>query len=152
MPAASRGHIQRGISEGAVPLADGRNLRSALGGCFIGPTILDHAHPEMSIACDEIFGPVLTVLRVESLDDAIEIVNHSRYGNASSIFTTSGGAARHYSSRVDAGMIGVNIGVAAPMAFFPFAGWKQSFFGDMHAHGKDAVSFYTEQKVIMSRW
>ena len=146
------GHIQRGISEGAVPLADGRSLRNELGGYFLGPTILDHATPDMSIACDEIFGPVLTVLRVRTLEEAIETVNRSRYGNASSIFTASGGAAREYTSRVEAGMVGVNIGVAPPMAFFPFAGWKQSFFGDLHAHGKDAVAFYTEQKVIMSRW
>jgi len=146
------GHIQRGISEGAVALTDGRSLRNSMGGYFVGPTILDHAHPNMSIACDEIFGPVLTVLRVPTLEEAIQTVNRSRYGNASSIFTASGGAAREYTSRVEAGMVGVNIGVAAPMAFFPFAGWKQSFFGDLHAHGKDAVSFYTEQKVIMSRW
>ncbi len=146
------GHIQRGISEGAVPLTDGRSLRTSIGSYFVGPTILDHAHPDMSIACDEIFGPVLTVLRVDTLDEAIEIVNRSRFGNASVIFTDSGSAAREYSSRVEAGMVGINIGVAAPMAFFPFAGWKQSFFGDLHAHGKDAVSFYTEQKVIMSRW
>jgi malonate-semialdehyde dehydrogenase (acetylating)/methylmalonate-semialdehyde dehydrogenase len=146
------GHIQRGISEGATAIADGRNLRTLAGGCFLGPTILDHARPEMSVACDEIFGPVLTVLRVETLEDAIQIVNRSRFGNSSSIFTASGAAAREYSSRVEAGMVGVNVGVAAPMAFFPFAGWKQSFFGDLHAHGKDAVAFYTEQKVIMSRW
>ncbi|MFM2125984.1 MAG: hypothetical protein RL328_2435 [Acidobacteriota bacterium] len=146
------GHIQRGIADGAVPLADGRSLRTALGSYFVGPTILDHAHPDMSVACDEIFGPVLTVLRVQSLEEAIQLVNRSRFGNASSIFTDSGSAAREYTSRVEAGMVGVNIGVAAPMAFFPFAGWKQSFFGDLHAHGKDAVSFYTEQKVIMSRW
>jgi malonate-semialdehyde dehydrogenase (acetylating)/methylmalonate-semialdehyde dehydrogenase len=146
------GHIQRGISEGAVPLADGRSLRNTLGGYFVGPTILDHAKPEMSVACDEIFGPVLTVLRVPTLEEAIVTVNRSRYGNASAIFTSSGGAAREYTSRVEAGMVGVNIGVAAPMAFFPFSGWKQSFFGDLHAHGKDAVAFYTEQKVIMTRW
>jgi malonate-semialdehyde dehydrogenase (acetylating)/methylmalonate-semialdehyde dehydrogenase len=146
------GHIQRGISEGAVPLADGRSLRSAMGGHFVGPTILDHAQPEMSIACDEIFGPVLTVLRVGTLEEAITLVNRSRFGNSSSIFTSSGTAAREYSARVEAGMVGVNIGIAAPMAFFPFAGWKGSFFGDLHAHGKDAVAFYTEQKVIMTRW
>lgn len=146
------GHIQRGISEGAVALMDGRTLRSTMGGHFVGPTILDHANTGMSIACDEIFGPVLTVLRVPTLESAIQTVNASRFGNASSIFTGNGGAAREYTSRVEAGMVGVNIGVAAPMAFFPFAGWKQSFFGDLHAHGKDAVAFYTEQKVIMSRW
>jgi malonate-semialdehyde dehydrogenase (acetylating)/methylmalonate-semialdehyde dehydrogenase len=146
------GHIQRGIAEGAVPLTDGRSLRTSISSYFVGPTILDHANPDMSVACDEIFGPVLTVLRVDTLEEAIQIVNSSRFGNASAIFTDSGSAAREYTSRVEAGMVGINIGVAAPMAFFPFAGWKQSFFGDLHAHGKDAVSFYTEQKVIMSRW
>ncbi len=145
-------YIQRGISEGAVPLCDGRKLRTEQGGYFLGPTIFDHAKPQMSIANDEIFGPLLTVIRVETLDDAIRVVNRSPFGNASSIFTTNGGAAREFSSRVEAGMVGINVGVAAPMAFFPFAGWKQSFFGDLHAHGKDAIAFYTEQKVIMSRW
>jgi malonate-semialdehyde dehydrogenase (acetylating)/methylmalonate-semialdehyde dehydrogenase len=106
----------------------------------------------MTIAREEIFGPVLSVIRVSTLNDAIELVNRSPFGNATSIFTGSGKAAREYSSRIEAGMVGVNIGVAAPMAFFPFAGWKNSFFGDLHAHGKDAVAFYTEQKVIMSRW
>jgi malonate-semialdehyde dehydrogenase (acetylating)/methylmalonate-semialdehyde dehydrogenase len=145
-------YIQRGISEGAVALCDGRTLRPEQGGFFLGPTIFDHATPQMSIANDEIFGPVLTVIRAETLEEAIRIVNRSPYGNASSIFTSSGAAAREYSSRVEAGMVGINVGVAAPMAFFPFAGWKQSFFGDLHAHGKDAVAFYTEQKVIISRW
>jgi malonate-semialdehyde dehydrogenase (acetylating)/methylmalonate-semialdehyde dehydrogenase len=146
------GYIQRGIAEGARPLTDGRLLRRDCGGYFLGPTILDEATPGMAIACEEIFGPVLTVIRVPSLEAAIALVNRSRFGNASSIFTASGAAAREYCSRVEAGMVGVNIGVAAPMAFFPFVGWKQSFFGDLHAHGKDAVAFYTEQKVIMSRW
>ncbi len=106
----------------------------------------------MTIAREEIFGPVLSVIRVNSLTDAIALVNQSRFGNATSIFTASGKAAREYSSRVEVGMIGINVGVAAPMAFFPFAGWKNSFFGDLHAHGKDAVMFYTEQKVLMTRW
>jgi len=146
------GYIQRGISEGAVALTDGRLLRRERGGYFLGPTIFDHATPDMAIACDEIFGPVLTVIRVENLEEAIALVNRSRFGNSTSIFTSNGGAAREYSSRIEAGMVGVNVGVAAPMAFFPFAGWKQSFFGDLHAHGKDGIAFYTEQKVIMSRW
>jgi malonate-semialdehyde dehydrogenase (acetylating)/methylmalonate-semialdehyde dehydrogenase len=106
----------------------------------------------MTIAREEIFGPVLSVIRVKTLEDAIAQVNSSRFGNATSIFTSSGKAAREYSSRVEVGMIGVNVGVAAPMAFFPFAGWKNSFFGDLHAHGGDAVMFYTEQKVLMTRW
>ncbi|MEP7354703.1 MAG: CoA-acylating methylmalonate-semialdehyde dehydrogenase [Acidobacteriota bacterium] len=146
------GYVQRGIAEGAVALCDGRAMRTEKGGYFLGPTIFDHAKPEMSIATDEIFGPVLAVIRVDTLDEAITVVNRSRFGNSSSIFTESGSAAREYSSRVEAGMVGINVGVAAPMAFFPFAGWKQSFFGDLHAHGKDAVAFYTEQKVIMTRW
>ena len=146
------GCIEKGVAEGATPLCDGREFRSPAGGFFLGPTIFDHVTPEMTIAREEIFGPVLSVIRVDSLDDAIGLVNRSPFGNATSIFTGSGKAAREYSSRIEVGMVGVNVGVAAPMAFFPFAGWKNSFFGDLHAHGKDAVSFYTEQKVIMSRW
>jgi malonate-semialdehyde dehydrogenase (acetylating) / methylmalonate-semialdehyde dehydrogenase len=148
-----RGYIDKGIAEGAVPLCDGRDhhLENS-SGRFVGPTIFDGVTPEMTIAREEIFGPVLSVIRVPTLNDAIELVNRSAFGNATSIFTASGKAAREYSSRIEAGMVGVNVGVAAPMAFFPFAGWKNSFFGDLHAHGKDAVSFYTEQKVIMSRW
>jgi malonate-semialdehyde dehydrogenase (acetylating)/methylmalonate-semialdehyde dehydrogenase len=145
------GYIEKGVAEGATPLVDGRERKSN-GGFFLGPTIFDKVTPQMTIGREEIFGPVLSVMRVNTLDDAIELVNRSPFGNATSIFTSSGKSAREYSSRCEAGMVGVNVGVAAPMAFFPFAGWKNSFFGDLHAHGKDAVSFYTEQKVIMSRW
>jgi len=145
-------YVEKGVAEGATPLVDGRTRKAPSEGFFLGPTIFDHVTPEMTIAREEIFGPVLSVIRVNSLDDAIDLVNRSPFGNATSIFTTSGKAAREYSSRVEVGMVGVNVGVAAPMAFFPFAGWKNSFFGDLHAHGKDAVAFYTEQKVIMSRW
>jgi malonate-semialdehyde dehydrogenase (acetylating)/methylmalonate-semialdehyde dehydrogenase len=144
-------YVEKGVAEGATPLIDGRACKLS-GGFFLGPTIFDHVTPEMTIAKDEIFGPVLSVIRVNTLDDAIALVNRSPFGNATTIFTASGKAAREYSSRCEVGMVGVNVGVAAPMAFFPFAGWKNSFFGDLHAHGKDAVSFYTEQKVIMSRW
>jgi malonate-semialdehyde dehydrogenase (acetylating)/methylmalonate-semialdehyde dehydrogenase len=146
------GYVEKGVAEGAVPLVDGRKHKPAGSGYFLGPTIFDHVTPEMTIAREEIFGPVLSVMRVKTLDDAIELVNRSPYGNATAIFTASGKSAREYSSRCEVGMVGVNVGVAAPMAFFPFAGWKHSFFGDLHAHGKDAVVFYTEQKVIMSRW
>jgi malonate-semialdehyde dehydrogenase (acetylating)/methylmalonate-semialdehyde dehydrogenase len=145
------GYVEKGVAEGAVPLVDGRQNRPS-GGHFLGPTIFDHVTPQMTIAREEIFGPVLSVMRVATLDDAIELVNRSPFGNATAIFTSSGKSAREYSSRCEVGMVGVNVGVAAPMAFFPFAGWKNSFFGDLHAHGKDAVAFYTEQKVIMSRW
>ena len=146
------GYIDKGVEEGAKPILDGRKSAPKGDGFFLGPTIFDGVKPEMTIAKDEIFGPVLSVIRVKTLEEAIELVNQSPFGNASSIFTSSGKAARDYSSRVEAGMVGINVGVAAPMAFFPFAGWKNSFFGDLHAHGKDAVGFYTEQKVIMSRW
>ena len=144
-------YIEKGVAEGATPLVDGRETKTA-GGFHLGPTIFDHVTPEMTVAREEIFGPVLAVMRVGTLDEAIELVNRSPFGNATAIFTASGKAAREYSSRIEVGMVGINVGVAAPMAFFPFAGWKSSFFGDLHAHGKDAVAFYTEQKVIMSRW
>ena len=145
------GYVEKGVAEGAVPLVDGRKNKPE-GGYFLGPTIFDKVTPQMTIAREEIFGPVLSVMRVDTLDDAIALVNSSPFGNATAIFTSSGKSAREYSSRCEVGMVGVNVGVAAPMAFFPFAGWKNSFFGDLHAHGKDAVGFYTEQKVIMSRW
>ena len=145
------GYIEKGVAEGATPLVDGREIKRA-GGFYLGPTIFDHVTPEMTIAREEIFGPVLSVMRVGTLDEAIRLVNRSPFGNATAIFTASGQAAREYSSRIEVGMVGINVGVAAPMAFFPFAGWKNSFFGDLHAHGKDAVAFYTEQKVVMSRW
>jgi malonate-semialdehyde dehydrogenase (acetylating) / methylmalonate-semialdehyde dehydrogenase len=146
------GYIDKGVEEGAKPLLDGRASKPKGDGFFLGPTIFDGVKPDMTIAKDEIFGPVLSVIRVKTLDEAIELVNRSPFGNATSIFTSNGKAAREYSSRVEAGMVGINVGVAAPMAFFPFAGWKNSFFGDLHAHGKDAVMFYTEQKVLMTRW
>jgi malonate-semialdehyde dehydrogenase (acetylating)/methylmalonate-semialdehyde dehydrogenase len=106
----------------------------------------------MTIAKEEIFGPVLSVIRAETLDEAINLVNSSPFGNTTTIYTSDGRSAREYASRIEVGMVGVNMAVAAPMAFFPFTGWKQSFFGDLHAHGKDAVAFYTEQKVVMTRW
>jgi malonate-semialdehyde dehydrogenase (acetylating)/methylmalonate-semialdehyde dehydrogenase len=146
------GYIEKGVAEGAKPLCDGRGAGKGSKGFFVGPTIFDNVTPQMTIAKEEIFGPVLSVIRVKSLDDAIELVNSSKFGNTTSIFTGDGKSARDYASRIECGMVGVNIGVAAPMAFFPFSGWKQSFFGDLHAHGKDAVGFYTEQKVVMTRW
>ena len=151
------GYIEKGIAEGAHLLVDGRermhgdNARSNLG-YFIGPTVFDGVAPDMTIAREEIFGPVLSVIHVKDLEEAIALVNSSAFGNTTSIFTSDGKSAREYASRIEVGMVGVNVGVAAPMAFFPFSGWKNSFYGDLHAHGRDAVAFYTEQKVIMSRW
>jgi malonate-semialdehyde dehydrogenase (acetylating)/methylmalonate-semialdehyde dehydrogenase len=118
----------------------------------VGPTILDDVTPEMEVAREEIFGPVVTLMHVESLDEAIGLVNSSRYGNGTSIFTENGAAVRKYRHDVEVGMIGVNIGVAAPVAFFPFSGWKDSFLGDTHAHGTDAIEFYTRKKTVTSRY
>jgi malonate-semialdehyde dehydrogenase (acetylating) / methylmalonate-semialdehyde dehydrogenase len=147
------GWIEKGIAEGADLILDGREAPAANGpGCFLGPTIFDNVTPDMDIAREEIFGPVLSLVHVKDLDEALAVVNASRYGNATSIFSTSGKAVRQYKYHVQAGMVGVNIGVAAPMAFFSFTGWKDSFFGDLHAHGGDAISFFTEKKTIISRW
>jgi malonate-semialdehyde dehydrogenase (acetylating)/methylmalonate-semialdehyde dehydrogenase len=145
--------IERGAADGASVLVDGREVSGAQpGGSFVGPTIIDEVRPEMDIAQEEVFGPVLAVIRAGSLDEAIEIVNASRFGNGTSIFTESGASVRRYRHEVQAGMIGVNIGVAAPVAFFPFSGWKDSFLGDLHAHGPDAVEFFTRKKTVTSRW
>jgi len=151
------GYIEKGVEEGAQLLVDGRERMNADGtndgrGYFVGPTVFGGVKPDMTIAREEIFGPVLSVIRVDNLEEAIALVNSSAFGNTTSIFTSDGKSAREYASRIEVGMVGVNVGVAAPMAFFPFSGWKNSFFGDLHAHGRDAVAFYTEQKVIMSRW
>jgi malonate-semialdehyde dehydrogenase (acetylating)/methylmalonate-semialdehyde dehydrogenase len=122
------------------------------GGTLIGPSIVVAADPESDLAREELFGPLLTVVRAPDLDAALEFVNGSRYGNAGSIFTSSGGAARSYRYSAEAGMLGVNVGVAAPVAWFPFSGWKDSIDGDLHANGRDAVEFYTRKKVVTTRW
>jgi malonate-semialdehyde dehydrogenase (acetylating)/methylmalonate-semialdehyde dehydrogenase len=147
-----RGWIDRGLEEGATLAVDGRAPDANPDGAFVGPTILDGVRPEMEVAQEEIFGPVLGVISADSLDEAIEIVNSSRYGNGTSIFTESGAAVRRYRADVEVGMIGVNVGVAAPVAFFPFTGWKASFLGDLHAQAGDAVDFYTRKKTVTSRW
>ena len=146
-----RGYIDLGEEEGATVVLDGREPPLEKG-FFMGPTILDRVKGEMRVAREEIFGPVLSVVRVESLDEAIEFTNGSPFGNACSIFTENGAAVRHWREKVEAGMLGVNIGVAAPMAFFPFNGVKNSFYGDLHATGKDGVRFFTENKVEITRW
>jgi malonate-semialdehyde dehydrogenase (acetylating)/methylmalonate-semialdehyde dehydrogenase len=146
------GYIEAGEKEGAKLVRDGRKDANPKEGYFLGPSIFDHVKPEMKIAREEIFGPVLSVVRAKDLDDALSIVNGAEHGNASSIYTKSGAAAKKYSATVQTGMVGVNLGVPAPVAIFPFAGWKSSFFGDAHALGKDGVRFYTETKVITARW
>ncbi len=146
-----KGYVDSGEEEGATVLLDGRKP-PVESGFFMGATLLDNVTPGMRVAREEIFGPVLSVVRVDSLDDAIEFTNGSQFGNACSIYTENGAAVRHWRERVQAGMLGVNIGVAAPMAFFPFNGIKNSFYGDLHATGKDGVRFFTEHKVEAVRW
>ncbi|HSC03958.1 MAG TPA: CoA-acylating methylmalonate-semialdehyde dehydrogenase [Solirubrobacteraceae bacterium] len=148
-----RDWIERGVDGGAKLALDGRG--SAGGdpsGSYVGPTILDDVTAQMDIAQEEVFGPVLCVIQASTLDEAIGVVNASRFGNGTSIFTESGASVRRFRHQVQAGMVGVNIGVAAPVAFFPFSGWKDSFLGDLHAHGTDAVEFYTRKKTVTSRW
>jgi len=146
--------IELGESEGAVVALDGREHPAAEGsaGYFVGPTIFENVRPQMQIANEEVFGPVLCMLKAASLDDALEIIEKNPYGNAASIFTRSGKAAREFKYRVSCGNVGINVGVAAPMAFFPFAGMKDSFFGDLHGQGRDAIRFFTDYKVIIERW
>jgi malonate-semialdehyde dehydrogenase (acetylating)/methylmalonate-semialdehyde dehydrogenase len=146
----ARDRITRWIDRAPRVLVDGRE-NAPQPGCFIGPTIVEVDRDDPIIA-EEVFGPMLAIVQAYSLDDAIEIVNTSRYGNGTSIFTESGASVRRYRHDVQAGMVGVNIGVAAPVAFFPFSGWKDSFLGDLHAHGTDAVEFYTRKKTITSRY
>jgi len=142
--------IERGIEAGADLLLDGRDCD--LPGAFVGPTIFDNVPHDSALAMEEIFGPVLSILRVESLEDAIAVTHRSPYGNMAVMFTDSGYAANKFKDTAGAGMIGINVGVPAPMAVFPFCGWKDSFFGTLHPNGEDSVRFYTEGRIIVSRW
>jgi malonate-semialdehyde dehydrogenase (acetylating)/methylmalonate-semialdehyde dehydrogenase len=149
------GWIERGLEDGATLLVDGRSPAgngSSAEGSFVGPTILADVSPDAPIVGEEVFGPVLTVVHADSLDEALEIVNRSRFGNGASIFTENAAAVRRFRHEVEAGMVGINIGVAAPVSFFPFSGWKDSFLGDLHAHGPDAIEFYTRKKTVTSRY
>ncbi len=153
-PARERiaGAIERAVANGAELLLDGRGTDPGPGGTLLGATILGNVGPGSEAVEEEIFGPVLSVIEVDTLGEAIATINRSRFGNGTSIFTESGAAVRAFRRDVEVGMIGVNIGVAAPVAFFPFSGWKDSFLGDLHAHGPDAVEFYTRKKTVTSRW
>ncbi len=146
--------IQAGVDDGAQIVLDGRGRKvdGFAEGSFVGPTILDGVTSEMTVAKDEIFGPVLSIMHVPDFDSAVEAINASRYGNAASLFTSSGKAAREFKYRVRAGNIGINIGVAAASASFPFGGQKESFFGDLHGQGLDGVEFYTDKKILIERW
>ena len=146
--------ITQGIGDGGKALSDGRGTRvpGAPHGFYLGATVIDEVDPTAKLAQTEVFGPVLSILRAETLDHAIEIANASAFGNGTAIFTTSGHAAREFKHRVKAGMVGINVGVPAPMAMFPFSGWDQSFYGDLHVQGRDGVRFYTRTKTVTSRW
>jgi malonate-semialdehyde dehydrogenase (acetylating)/methylmalonate-semialdehyde dehydrogenase len=146
--------ISRGVESGAKLVLDGRDVRvpARPQGAFVGPTVFDHVPADSFLAREEIFGPVVTVLRAKDLDEAITLANVSPFGNSASLFTTSGAAARVFRQRIECGMLGLNLGVPAPMAYFSFGGWKSSLFGDLHAHGPDAVAFYTKKKVVTERW
>jgi malonate-semialdehyde dehydrogenase (acetylating)/methylmalonate-semialdehyde dehydrogenase len=145
------GYVDKGVAEGAELVVDGRREMSRPG-FFLGPTILDRVKPEMAVGHEEIFGPVLSVSRAATLDEAIAQANRMALGNMATIFTQSGKAAREFRDRVEAGMTGINVPIAQPFAFFPFSGWKGSFFGDLHVHGTDGIDFYTRKKVVVTRW
>jgi malonate-semialdehyde dehydrogenase (acetylating)/methylmalonate-semialdehyde dehydrogenase len=148
------GYIDQGVKEGAKLVIDGRGLRvrGAEDGYFLGTTLFDHVTPEMKIYRDEIFGPVLVVLRAQTLEDAIALVNRNPYANGTAIFTESGGAARRFENEIQVGMVGVNVPIPVPVAFYSFGGWKSSLFGDLHVHGMEGVKFYTRTKAITTRW
>jgi malonate-semialdehyde dehydrogenase (acetylating)/methylmalonate-semialdehyde dehydrogenase len=147
-------YIEAGEADGAKIVIDGRTVTAAGGedGFWLGPTLIDHVTPEMSVYTDEIFGPVLSVVRVESYDEALDLVNSNPYGNGTAIFTNDGGAARRFQNEVEIGMVGINVPIPVPMAYYSFGGWKSSLFGDTHAHGMDGVHFFTRGKAITSRW
>jgi malonate-semialdehyde dehydrogenase (acetylating)/methylmalonate-semialdehyde dehydrogenase len=149
-----RGLVDSGEREGATLACDGRGISvaDAPNGFYLGATIVDNVRETMTLAREEVFGPVLNVMRMEDLGHAIETANRSSYGNGASIFTSSGAAAREFKHRVKAGMVGINVGVPATMAMFPFTGWGASFYGDLHIQGREAVQFYTQQKTTTTRW
>ena len=146
--------IAQGVQEGAHIALDGRGAKidGYEEGSFVGPTILDGVEPEMTVAKEEIFGPVLAIMQADDFDEAVEYVNNSRFGNAASLFTSSGKHAREFKYRVNAGNIGINVGVAAATASFPFGGKKDSFFGDLHGQGPDAIDFFMDRKIVIERW
>nr|WP_205776168.1 CoA-acylating methylmalonate-semialdehyde dehydrogenase [Micromonospora tulbaghiae] len=147
-------YLDAGVEAGAELVVDGREVRvdGDESGFWLGPSLLDRVQPEMSVYTDEIFGPVLSVVRVGSYDEALALVNANRYGNGTAIFTNDGGAARRYQNEVEVGMVGVNVPIPVPMAYYSFGGWKDSLFGDSHAHGAEGVHFFTRGKVVTSRW
>ncbi|PQD98744.1 methylmalonate-semialdehyde dehydrogenase (CoA acylating), partial [Mycobacterium sp. EPG1] len=147
-------YIDAGEAAGAKVVVDGRTVQAdgSADGFWLGPTLLDNVTPDMSVYTDEIFGPVLSVVRVDTYDQALELINSNPYGNGTAIFTNDGGAARRFQNEVEVGMVGINVPIPVPMAYYSFGGWKASLFGDSHAHGMDGVQFFTRQKAITQRW
>jgi malonate-semialdehyde dehydrogenase (acetylating)/methylmalonate-semialdehyde dehydrogenase len=147
-------YIDAGEADGAKIVVDGRQVQADGGenGFWLGPTLIDNVKTDMSIYTDEIFGPVLSVVRVESYDEALDLINSNPYGNGTAIFTNDGGAARRFQNEVEVGMVGINVPIPVPMAYYSFGGWKNSLFGDLHAHGEEGVHFFTRGKAITSRW
>ncbi|MGY1633183.1 CoA-acylating methylmalonate-semialdehyde dehydrogenase [Geodermatophilus sp. SYSU D01186] len=147
-------YVDAGEEQGAKIVVDGRRVQPDGGedGFWLGPTLVDHVEPHMSVYTDEIFGPVLSVLRVDTYEHAVELINRNEYGNGTAIFTNDGGAARRFQNEVEVGMIGINVPIPVPMAYYSFGGWKNSLFGDSHAHGAEGVHFFTRGKVVTSRW
>ena len=147
-------YVEAGIKDGATVVVDGRNpqVNGAANGFWLGPTLFDNVKPSMSIYQDEIFGPVLSVVRVKSYDEGVNLINSHIYGNGTSIFTNDGGAARRFQNEIQVGMIGINVPIPVPAAYYSFGGWKASLFGDTHAHGSEGFHFFTRGKVVTSRW
>jgi len=148
------GYIEKGIAEGAKLVLDGRDckVKDYPNGFFVGPTIFDHVRPEMTIAREEIFGPVVSIVRCKNLNEAVELINTRGFANAACLYTSNGGTAREFKYKVKPSMIGINIGIAAPMSFFPFGGAGQSMFGDVKGHGQEIFQFFTDTKVVIERW
>ena len=147
-------YVDAGEAAGATLVVDGRHVQAngGEGGFWLGPTLIDHVTTDMSIYTDEIFGPVLSVVRVNSYDEALDLVNSSAFGNGTAIFTNDGGAARRFQNEIEVGMVGINVPIPVPMAYYSFGGWKNSLFGDTHAHGTEGVHFFTRGKVVTTRW
>ncbi|OZC85579.1 methylmalonate-semialdehyde dehydrogenase (CoA acylating), partial [Rhodococcus sp. 06-418-1B] len=157
-------YVDAGEADGATIVVDGRGVkadggdgaseatRDVSGGFWLGPTLIDNVTTDMSIYTDEIFGPVLSVVRVDTYDQALELINNNPYGNGTAIFTNDGGAARRFQNEVEVGMIGINVPIPVPMAYYSFGGWKNSLFGDTHAHGTEGIHFFTRGKAVTSRW
>jgi malonate-semialdehyde dehydrogenase (acetylating)/methylmalonate-semialdehyde dehydrogenase len=146
------GYVEAGAAAGATVVRDGREADLPEDGFFLGTTLLDHVTPDMTVYQDEIFGPVLSVVRVNTFDEGLALINANPYANGTAIFTRDGGAARRFQSEVEVGMVGINVPIPVPVAYYSFGGWKDSLFGDTHMYGPEGIYFYTRGKVVTERW